>query len=182
MPYGELVETEYVGSPPVKPGLALALVLSVLLTPVVARRLRIARIHAWLLLISLGVILALTLTPSRAAVELGVQGTIGCDLSRIGPGSWSTYARIDDPILNVLVFIPLGISIGLLPPSRTRRWLFVGAFLLPVAIETTQALVVALDRACQGGDVFDNLAGLVIGLALGLGGGLLWRWARRRLS
>jgi hypothetical protein len=170
------------GYPPILPGVFLALVASILLARPVASRLAIGNVHGWLLLFSLGVILAVTLTPSREAVELGTQGTIGCDLSRIGPGPWSIYARRDDPLLNVLMFVPLGVAIGLLPPSRARRWLFVGAFLLPVAIETTQALVVALDRACQGGDVFDNLAGLVIGLALGLGGGLLWRWARRRLS
>jgi glycopeptide antibiotics resistance protein len=174
------VDTDYVGGPPILPGLVLAFIASILLTPLVARRLRVWRLHAWLLLISLGVILAVTLTPSRAAVELGVQGTVGCDLSRIGPGSWSTYARIDDPILNVLVFIPLGAAIGFLPPSRARRWILLGAVLLPITIETTQAFVVVLDRACQGGDVFDNLAGLVIGLAIGLVAGSVWRrvWSR----
>jgi glycopeptide antibiotics resistance protein len=162
------------GYPPILPGLMLAAVLSVALTPVAARRLGIAWPHAWLLLISLGVILAVTLTPSREALDHGVVGTVGCDLSRIGPAPFAEYARRDDPILNVAVFFPLGLAIGLMPPSRHRLLVFVAALLLPVAIEVTQAVVVILDRACQGGDVFDNLAGLMLGLAGGLAGRRLW--------
>ena len=46
--------------------------------------------------------------------------------------------------------------------------LAIAALLLPVAIETTQAVVVAMGRACQSGDVLDNAFGALIGLALGL--------------
>ena len=174
--YGALVELgEY---PPILPGLAGALLVSLLFRSVVGRRLEIGRMHAWLLLISVGIILAVTLTPSRGSLEFGTQGTIGCDLSRIGPAPLSVYARLDDPILNVLLLIPLGATIGYMPTSRARRWLIVAAVLLPIAIETTQALVVILDRACQGGDVFDNLAGLSVGLL----GGALWRRLRRGLG
>ncbi len=41
------------------------------------------------------------------------------------------------------------------------------AIALPVAIETTQLVIPALERGCQSADVFDNLTGLVIGLVLG---------------
>lgn len=163
------------GLPPILPGLLVALLASVLLDPFVARRLAIGRPHAWLLLVGLGTILALTLTPSRDALDFGIVGSVGCDLSRIGPAPLWVYTRGDDPILNVLLFIPLGLAIGTLPAARARRWLILGAALLPAAIETAQALVVVLDRACQGGDVFDNVAGLAVGLAVGWLGRLLWQ-------
>ncbi len=163
------------GYPPILPGLILALVASLLLSGPVARRLRTHRGIGWLLLMSLGAILAVTLTPSREAVAFGVQGTVGCDLSRVGPASLAVYARRDDPILNVLLFIPLGVVIGLLPTSRQKVLLIIGALLLPITIEGTQAVVVVLDRACQGGDVFDNLAGLCFGLVCGWAGGTVWR-------
>jgi len=44
----------------------------------------------------------------------------------------------------------------------------VGAIALSFAIETTQLLVLWLDRACQSADVVDNLTGLAIGLAGGI--------------
>ena len=168
------------GYPPILPGLLLAAVLSVALTPATARRLRIAWPHAGLLLISLGIILAATLTPSREALDHGVVGTVGCDLSRIGPAPFAEYARRDDPILNVAMFFPLGLAIGLLPPSRPRLLALLAALLLPFAIEGTQAVVVVLDRACQGGDVFDNLSGLMLGLAPGLAGRLALDLLRSR--
>ena len=64
--------------------------------------------------------------------------------------------------------MPLGFAIGLLPPGRQKLAIAIGALLLPVAIETTQAVVVVLGRACESGDVFDNGLGVLIGLALGV--------------
>jgi len=168
------------GYPPILPGLLVAFLLSLLLSPVVSRRLPVGRLHTWLILIGLGVILAVTLTPSREAIGSGAVGTIGCDLSRIGPASWSVYAKRGDPILNVFMFIPLGVAIGLLPPSGARRWLVVAALLLPLAIEATQGIVIVLDRACQGGDVFDNAVGLCLGLAAGSAARAIWQRAGER--
>jgi VanZ like family len=168
------------GYPPILPGLIIAALLSVLLTPAVARRLGAGWPRAWLLLLSVGVILAVTLTPSREALDHGLAGTVGCDLSRFGPAPFAVYARRDDPILNVALFLPLGLTIGLLPRSRSRLVMLIAGLLLPIAIEGTQAVVVVLDRACQGGDVFDNLAGLMLGLAAGLAMRALWGLVRRR--
>ena len=161
------------GYPPIFPGIALALVLAFLLCSWVARRLGTGRITAWLLLASLGVILAVTLTPSREALSTGASGPVTCDLSRIGPASLSTYLRRDDPILNVLMLVPLGVVIGQLRRRQHRLALALAAATLPIAIEATQAVVVPLGRACQGGDVFDNVAGLAIGLAIGAAWGVL---------
>jgi glycopeptide antibiotics resistance protein len=96
------------------------------------------------------------------------------------------YLRPGDIAFNVLLFIPLGLALGLLPPSKARVPLIVGALLLPAVIEATQLAARALDRACQSGDVVDNLTGLLIGLVVGgaaaaLGGAIAgWRGRRVR--
>ncbi len=146
----------------------LSVILATLLRDPVARRLRTERGVAWLLLTSVGVILALTIAPSREALTAAITGPITCDFSRIGLAPLQVYARLDDPFLNIAVFVPLGFAIGLLPTGRPKLALAIAALLLPVAIETTQAAVVAMGRACQSGDVFDNEFGALIGLALGL--------------
>jgi glycopeptide antibiotics resistance protein len=140
-----------------------------------ARRLGTSRVVAWLLLAATLVILAATLMPSRAALEPGVAGPLTCDLSRIGPASVATYLLVDDQALNVLLFIPLGVLIGQLERRQYRGRLMVAAAMLPLGIEIIQALVTPLERACEGGDVFDNLAGLLVGLVIGAA----WRRARR---
>jgi hypothetical protein len=165
------------GYPPILPGVLLALALALALHAPVARRLAIGRFHAWFLVACAGTILAITLTPSRWALELGAHGPVTCDLSRVGPGSLAVYLRFDDPMLNVLMFIPLGLAIGLVEDGRRRLGLAIAAAALPFAIELTQAVVVPLGRSCQGGDLFDNVAGLAIGIALGTTLGVLARRA-----
>ena len=103
---------------------------------------------AWLLLATIFVILAATLTPSRSALEPGVSGILTCDLSRVGPASLATYLGFDDPTLNVLLFIPLGVLIGQLDRRQHRGQLVAVAAMLPLGIELIQALVVPLGRAC----------------------------------
>ena len=49
------------------------------------------------------------------------------------------------------------------------------AILLPIVIETIQAVVPALGRVCQSGDVVDNWTGLALGLAIGATAHALWR-------
>lgn len=148
------------------PGAAVSLVLSLALCGPLARALGIGRVVAWLLLMSLGLILVTTLTPQREALELGAVGSGTCDFSRVTLAPLDFYGGANDAGENVLLFVPLGIAIGLLPPSR-RRVAIVGGVLLPVAIEIVQRQAVVLNRSCQSADVVDNLAGLVIGLAIG---------------
>jgi glycopeptide antibiotics resistance protein len=155
------------GLPPILPGVIVAFLVATALATRVGRRLACSVAHAWLLIVSFGVILAITLTPSAWVLNGGAIESITCDLSRIGPASWQVYRHLGDPTLNVFMFLPLGVAIGSLRRRPHRTALVVLAFALPWAIETTQAFAVFLDRACQAGDVFDNSAGLVIGLAAG---------------
>lgn len=128
------------------------------------------------LIISVGVILSATLTPLRGAIEGGIVGSGQCDLSRIAPASIQQLLRFDDVALNVALLVPLGVVLGLLPHSRLWLGLMFGAIALPFVVEGVQLLLTALGRACESGDVIDNLTGL----ALGLGAGSAYRVIRRR--
>lgn len=157
------------------PGVATSIVLGIVLSRRVARALKVRRTVAMTLLLSLGLIASATLTPSREAVRFGTIGSGSCDLGRIGPASLAELLAFGDPTLNVLLFIPLGVVIGLFPASRRKVVLVVAALALSPAIETIQLLARGLDRACQSSDVSDNLTGLVIGLVVGLVVGVVAR-------
>jgi hypothetical protein len=157
------------------PGIAISVVVGLVICGPVARALRIGRLLAYALVLSSALILASTLTPGGDAPR---HGTSSCDFSRLGPAPIADVEVISPTSLNVFLFIPLGTVLGLLPRSRRKTALVVMAIALPFVIETTQLLVVPLDRACQSADVADNLTGLAVGLLLGT---IVGRAARRRL-
>jgi VanZ family protein len=148
------------------PGTFVAFVLSALLSPAVARALGVRRVVAWALLLSFGIIIAATLTPLRGAFA-GDVGSGTCDLSRLGPASVEELQTDRDALLNMLIFVPFGLAIGLCPRSRPKTTIVAVAIALPFAIEAIQLLVPALARGCQSADVADNLVGLVVGIAAG---------------
>ena len=150
------------------PGVVLAIVIGVVAARPVARALSTRPAVAWLLVASLGIAVAATLTPTDRALADGAISAGACDLARIGLAPVDELLVISDTSLNVLLFVPLGLAIGLLPPSRRRTILAAAALVLPFVIEATQLLVPALDRICQSADVFDNLTGLAIGLVGGV--------------
>ncbi|MCW2546248.1 MAG: hypothetical protein JWN96_708, partial [Mycobacterium sp.] len=76
--------------------------------------------------------------------------------------------HLGDTSLNVILFVPLGLAIGLLGRSPATARMLVAVLALPLAIEAIQSLLPMLGRGCQSGDVVDNLLGLGIGLALGM--------------
>ena len=67
----------------------------------------------------------------------------------------------------MVMFVPLGFAIAVLPWSHRKAAVLVAAVALPFVIEATQLLVAPLGRACESGDGVDNLTGLFIGLAAG---------------
>jgi hypothetical protein len=145
----------------------LALVVSTLASDRVARRLQTRRATAWLLLMSLGIILAATLTPlAEPRLDPALPGT--CDWSRIGPPSVRQLLRFDDVLGNVVMFLPFGFAIGLLPSSAGKAAVFAAGVASPFVIELTQLVVTPLGRACESRDVVDNLLGLLIGAGIGL--------------
>ena len=154
------------------PGIAVALAVSVAASGNVGRALWTRRVVAWVMLLTLGIILSATMTPLRGAFESGSRASAACDLSRLGLPSLEELFR-GDVLLNILMFVPLGVAVALLPHSRRRTLVLLAVIALPFAIETYQLLLPALDRACESADVVDNLTGLAIGLAAGLVAGRL---------
>ncbi len=149
------------------PGIIASLFISLALCIPVGRVTRISAPNAWLLLFGLGIIFAATLTPSLEAISEGALGSGRCDLSRFTPTPIGELRTINQYSLNVMLFIPLGIAIGVIPRERDQATFAVAALALPIAIESIQLAVVQLDRACQSGDVVDNLFGLGIGFIIG---------------
>ncbi|MGE2714589.1 VanZ family protein [Mycolicibacterium litorale] len=90
-----------------------------------------------------------------------------CDFGRIGPAPLSQYLHLGDTSLNLLLFIPLGLAVGLLGRSPATVRVLMAAVALPLAIEAVQSLAPMLGRGCQSRDVVDNLLGLGVGLAVG---------------
>ena len=149
------------------PGVALSVVLALVVCGPLGRALGVGRLTAWLLVVGVGVVLVTTLTPQREALELGALGTGTCDFSRVTLAPLAFYGGKNDSAQNVLLFVPLGLALALVPRSRRKVALAAGAVLLPFAIEAVQRQAVALNRSCQSADVVDNLAGLIIGVAIG---------------
>jgi glycopeptide antibiotics resistance protein len=136
----------------------------------VARSFGSTRLHALVLLVSVGGIVALTLTPA---------GDFGGHACRI-PSSWPI--TLDDFVpptargLNVVLFIPLGVALGLMPRSPIKGQAVFFAVISPLLIELTQS-VVGLGRTCEATDVVDNLTGLAVGfLIAGMVSVVLRRW------
>lgn len=134
-----------------------------------ARALAVSRMIAMALIVSLGLILSATLSPHRGAFELHATGSGSCDFLRVGVASPHELmaVSVNDTLLNVVLFVPLGLAIGLARRSRHIVVLVVAGVALPFAIEATQLLAPSLARACESADVFDNLTGLVLGLVAG---------------
>lgn len=152
------------------PGVLLSIAVAVMASGGVGRSIGTGRALAWMLLVAVGIILSATLTPGLTDSAADVAHRT-CDLSRIGLPPLRLLLSLNDTSGNVLLFVPLGAVIGLLPRSRFRLVIVVAAIFLPAAIEGTQLLVPWLGRACESADVIDNLTGLVMGLAVGTAAG-----------
>ena len=148
------------------PGLAIAIAIGLVAAGKVGAALRCSRVLAFALVLSLGGIAVLTLTPHDPGF-VGGPG-ITCDLHLAGPLGLAQLLGQNLRSLNVDLFVPLGISIGLLHWPRVKLPAAVGGAILPFAVEAVQAGIPALGRSCTATDVMDNLLGLAIGLAVGL--------------
>jgi VanZ family protein len=150
------------------PGLVVTTAIALLVAGPVARHLRSDRWVAFLLVTSVGAVLAATIPP--VAGGLGGRPLVAgrCDFGRIGLAPLAQYLQFSDTSLNVILFIPLGLATALLGRSTATGRVAMSAFAFPFAIEAIQSLLPILGRGCQSQDVVDNILGLGIGLALGL--------------
>jgi hypothetical protein len=148
------------------PGVIVSLFVSLALARRGGRAFDVGPILGFGLVMSLGVVLSATVTPSPEALAVDVLGTGICDLTRDGLPSRNQLAWPGEILLNILLFLPLGIVIGLCPPSRAKLAFVALAFVLPFAVEVVQLIAIPLGRVCQSGDVIDNLTGLTLGVVL----------------
>ena len=153
--------------PGLLPGLLITLIVATAMGPRLGRRLGVRPSIAWGLIAGVGLVISATLTPGSEAIVDGIRGSGSCDLSRMTLAPFRDLFEFDEIGLNVMLFVPLGVALGMLPRSRSKAWMILGAIAFPFVIEGTQLLVTPLGRACQSGDVIDNLTGLVLGLAAG---------------
>jgi hypothetical protein len=149
------------------PGIGVALVVAIFFNGPVARWLGTRRIVAGALIVSTGAILSGTVTPVSRGEGPARQAVGACDLSRIRLVHFDELTRYSDEFINILLFIPLGFLIALVPRSPHRTALLIGAFALSFAIEATQLVVLPLRRGCESADVVDNLTGLALGFIAG---------------
>ncbi len=149
------------------PGTIAFAVIGLFVSRPLARRLGTHAAVAWLLVVSLAAIGFATLAPLYGVFEPSAAGAGQCDLSNLGLVPLHELLHRNDRSLNVVLFVPLGVALGLLPRSRRTTVLILGAVATPFVIETTQLLLPTLHRGCQGIDVIDNLTGLVLGLLAG---------------
>jgi len=153
------------GLTPVLAALPLAFVLAVLTASPIARRLGTGRATAFLLVLGFAGVLGITLIPQPASQRLPAD--LGCLVPALALPAQGRLA-INDETLNVALFVPLGIAVGLLVGHPRFPVLFVAAAALPWAIEAIQLAMPALGRSCQSGDLTANLLGLLVGVAIGL--------------
>lgn len=125
---------------------------------------------AWLLaalIVSAALVIALTLTPNAGVEESSLVDP------RSDRGPWGYlrqpeyWLHLDSRTLNVALFVPLGLTLGLLARG-TARWVILGFGLaLPWIVEGLQS-VLPFDRDPQSIDLVDNSTGFIVGYAAGL--------------
>jgi glycopeptide antibiotics resistance protein len=151
-------------TPLVFPVLLVVAVVSALAAPWTARRTGLARLPAALLLFSFGAILAITLTP-------GIGGDPSAPFTCKGlvpaPSLSELWSLTNENGQNVLLYVPLGLFIGLIPRRNVLVGAGIAAAAMPFAIEGFQALLPGFARSCDAWDVVENVLGLAIGLVLG---------------
>ena len=170
----------FVAVPWFLPGLLLWGVLAIALTPKVARALDTRGVVVLGMLMSFGIVLMATLLPTSQALSSAETSFEWCDLDRLTFPPPAELLAVTDTMRNVLLFIPLGLTVALLTGTRQRTMLIALAYALPFIIEVTQLLLSPLGRGCQSADVIDNALGLSVGLAIGLVLHRATRWWSRQ--
>lgn len=119
---------------------------------------------AGLALVALVVMLLVVFSPSS-----DVQGSVVASVKRLSlraglPGLFSTFG-LWERVLNVLLFVPLGVLCALTRPGwSVLRWAVVG-MVLSLGIEVVQGLLLP-GRDASVSDVVMNTVGMVLGVAL----------------
>jgi VanZ family protein len=142
----------------------LAFVVALIAAGPVARRLATSRSTAFLLVLGIAGVLAITLIPQPVAARPPADA--GCLIPDLALPAQGRLFTFNDESLNVALFVPLGFALGLLVGHPGFAPLAVFAVALPWLVEAVQLAVPPLGRACQSGDLTANLLGLLFGVAI----------------
>ncbi len=95
------------------------------------------------------------------------------DSGRDGQGTCSFLVtfrvggRVNQPLLNVLMYVPLGALVVMLPRRMvTRSWSVAALLVVPLVVEWIQRFPI-VGRSCDADDVIGNWLGIVIGVLIG---------------
>ena len=143
------------------PALFATLVIALLVHRWLAQRFRVSPWFMLALMLCVGSILSITLTPGNW------NPSPHCNLRIIFPRP-SDLLSLTERSLNIWLFVPLGLTLSFTPRPRVGVLLFVGAMALPFMIEGFQLVVPGIGRSCQATDIVNNLTGLFLGCIAGL--------------
>lgn len=129
------------------------------------------RVALWLLTVAMP--LAYTWTVATGA------GTPGCHW---GQPPWAFVPQANNPEItfNILMLVPAGAAAWLWPDGPRRLAALFCALVTPAVVEFGQYLFPQLHRACQAGDIINNVIGVLVGWSLVAGvwsGVRIWRGA-----
>ncbi|MFD9124890.1 VanZ family protein [Kitasatospora sp. NPDC059571] len=163
-----MITTVLDASPLFWPGAILSAVLAVVGSGPVGRLLRAHRVVGFLVVLALGGIVTLTLLPDTklSLADNARYGAQECVLDGAGPHPLSELLTATQSSLNVALFVPLGLAVGLAGTWGRRAAAAAVALCVPLAVESVQYALPVLGRACDAQDVWDNLFGLFLGLLL----------------
>jgi hypothetical protein len=151
------------------PGVALAVLGAAAVAIPLSNRLRSGRWVAFLLAASVGAILAVTMMPVSSAWLFDTATAVPvCNLESFAAPTRAQLSTLNQVSLNVALFVPFGLVVGVLPRWSQVVFTAVLGVMLPPAIEMAQAVLTPLNRVCSGADVADNLTGFLVGLLAAL--------------
>ncbi len=155
------------------PNLIITLLLALVAAAVLSPRVQLSawRLCLWLVALMLPLPYTWTAAP-------GI-GTPGCHW---GQPPWDFVPKSDNPEItfNILMLVPAGAAAWLWPDGPRRLAALVCALVTPAVLEFGQYLLPQLHRACQAGDIINNVIGALLGWSLVAGGWAgvrIWRGA-----
>lgn len=146
--------------------LAATVVVALVAAVVLPRRLRVPALGAAAWVGSLGLVVALTLTPRTTWVEVATERV--CTFDTWAPLGLDSLLAFDQRAANAALLVPIALLSALPRDRRTVALALTASAALPVVVEALQYALPALGRVCHSEDLVDNLTGVAAGALVGL--------------
>ncbi len=153
------------------PNLVFTIAVAIALAAALAGTRHVSMLRTMVWLLAMLVPLAYTWT------EAAGSGTAGCHWGQ-PPWDFMPYATNPEITRNIALMVPAGAAAWLWPTAHERLSALVCALAAPTVIEFGQYLVPQLHRACQAGDIINNMMGALLGWSMVAGFWAMWTLAR----